>query len=377
MDWMKVFRTAEISGATSSVWLWLILVFVIFIKSSSAKQINITAVFGENVTLPCRVLDGNKTINGLEWSKPELKTEYVLLYRDGHLGLFNQHPSFKNRVDLQDRQMKDGDVSLILKDVTTADAGIYAVRKIPETKRRKRANLGGDPICIINLSVVDPPVKKNITAGETVVLPCQALNTNINPNTVVEWSRADLKPKYVLLYRNKQFDPDDQHPSFQNRVDLQDRQMKDGDVSLILENATTADAGIYEIRISPRTKRRRRANLGGEPICIIYLSVVDPPGQSEGHTEDRPVGLIAGLSISVVLLVVVGGGFLIYSIQKKQQPMDSYHHSANQQLTCEQQNCKPLLSVGKTDEALWGFSLDRCLQPRRILETYKEKILTL
>ncbi|XP_039892297.1 uncharacterized protein LOC120736330 isoform X1 [Simochromis diagramma] len=376
MDWMKVFRTAEMSGATSSVWLWLILVFVIFIKSSSAKQINITAVFGESVTLPCRVLDGNKNIDGLEWSKPELETEYVLLYRDGHLGLFNQHPSFKDRVDLQDRQMKDGDVSLILKNVTTADAGIYAVRKIPETKRRKRANLGSDPICIINLSVFDPPVKKNITAGENVILPCQAPNTNSNPNTVVEWSRADLKPKYVLLYRNKQFDPDDQHPSFMDRVDLQDRQIKDGDVSLILKNVTTADAGIYEMRMSPRTKRRRRANLGGEPICIIYLHVVDPPGQPGGLTEDGAVGLKVGLSISAVLLIV-GGGFLIYSIQKKQQLMDLYHHSANQQLTCEQQKCKPLLSVGKTHEALWGFSLDRCLQARRILQTYKEKVLTL
>ncbi|XP_039892301.1 uncharacterized protein LOC120736330 isoform X3 [Simochromis diagramma] len=159
MDSMKVFRTAEMS----SFWLWLILVFAIFIKSSSAGQINITAVLGENAILPCRVLDGNKTINGLEWSKPELETEYVLLYRDGHLDLFKQHPSFKDRVDLQDRQMKDGDMSLILKNVTTADAGIYAVRKIPETKRRKRANLGSDPICIITLSV-DPPAQ---TGGDT------------------------------------------------------------------------------------------------------------------------------------------------------------------------------------------------------------------
>ncbi|XP_076735831.1 butyrophilin subfamily 1 member A1 isoform X2 [Maylandia zebra] len=147
----------------SSFWLWLILVFAIFIKSSSAGQINITAVLGENAILPCRVLDGNKTINGLEWSKPELETEYVLLYRDGHLDLFKQHPSFKDRVDLQDRQMKDGNVSLILKNVMTADAGIYAVRKIPETKRRKRAYLGGDPICIITLTV-DPPAQ---TGGHT------------------------------------------------------------------------------------------------------------------------------------------------------------------------------------------------------------------
>ncbi|CAG6011920.1 unnamed protein product [Menidia menidia] len=33
--------------------------------------------------------------------------------------------TFRNRVDLQDRQMKDGDVSLTLKDVTVNDTGTY------------------------------------------------------------------------------------------------------------------------------------------------------------------------------------------------------------------------------------------------------------
>ncbi|XP_039892315.1 uncharacterized protein LOC120736336 [Simochromis diagramma] len=165
MDWMKVFRTAEMSGATSSVWLWLILVFAIFIKSSSARQINITAVLGENAILPCQVLDGNKTIDGLEWSKPELETKYVLFYRDGHLGLFNQHPSFKDRVDLQDRQMKGGNVSLILNNVTINDTGTYECRVFMSgTNRRKRAHLKSHPISIIYLHV-DPPGQTRKSVG--------------------------------------------------------------------------------------------------------------------------------------------------------------------------------------------------------------------
>ncbi|CAG5995944.1 unnamed protein product [Menidia menidia] len=72
---------------------------------------------GQNVTLLCGI--GNKTkILAVEWSKHDLDGENVLLFRDGRFELDQQNPSFKNRVDLQDRQMKDGDVSLILKNVS-------------------------------------------------------------------------------------------------------------------------------------------------------------------------------------------------------------------------------------------------------------------
>ncbi|CAI5660091.1 unnamed protein product [Oreochromis niloticus] len=74
------------------------------------------------------------------------------------------------------------------------------------------------------------------------------------------------------MYRDEQFDPDDQHPSFKNRVDLQDRQMKDGDVSLILKNVTINDTGIYRCRIVEGVRQPMKL------ISIIYLSV-DPPGE--------------------------------------------------------------------------------------------------
>uniref|UniRef100_A0A3B4F152 Ig-like domain-containing protein n=1 Tax=Pundamilia nyererei TaxID=303518 RepID=A0A3B4F152_9CICH len=90
---------------------------------SSSQKKNITAESGQDVTLTCRA-PHNKT-RLVEWSRAEMKSEYVLYYQDSHFYPANQHPSFKNRVDLQDRHMKDGDVSLILKDVTTNDAGTY------------------------------------------------------------------------------------------------------------------------------------------------------------------------------------------------------------------------------------------------------------
>uniref|UniRef100_A0A668VQ54 Ig-like domain-containing protein n=1 Tax=Oreochromis aureus TaxID=47969 RepID=A0A668VQ54_OREAU len=104
---------------------------------------------------------------------------------------------------------------------------------------------------------------------KNVTLPCRAPNNNII--IVIEWSRADLGEKYVLLFRDKQLNPDQQHPSFKNRVDLRDRQMKDGDASLILKDVTTNDTGTYECRVvQGGAKRRKRAILDDKYVRCSY-----------------------------------------------------------------------------------------------------------
>ncbi|XP_039869437.1 butyrophilin-like protein 9 [Simochromis diagramma] len=159
--------------------------------------------------------------------------------------------------------------------------------------------------------------QKNITAQpkEDVILTCRAPNNN---TMIVQWSTTDLGYKYVLVYRDGKFVPEQQHPSFKNRVDLQDRQMKDGDVSLILKNVTINDTGTYECRFPLDSS---------DPICSIYLTVV-LPGPTGGHTEDgekedgaQNSGLIVGLSVSALLLVAVV--VLIYRKHKKPN-QDSY-----------------------------------------------------
>ncbi|XP_042073277.1 matrix remodeling-associated protein 8 isoform X2 [Haplochromis burtoni] len=267
----------------------------------------ITAEPGQNVMLPCRAPNNSSSITGVEWNRADLETQYVLLYRDELFDPDNQHPSFKNRVDLQDRQMKDGDVSLILKDVTVNDAGTYECLVFTRGTNMK-ANL-----VIVTLSVVDPPDQKIITAKpgqKSVTLPCRAPN-NSSSISVVEWSRADLQDEYVLLYRDDLFDPTNQDPSFKNRVDLKDRQMKDGDVSLILKDVTITDNGTYVCQVFTRgTNMKKRANSRTDPISIIDLRVVPPGG---------PVGLIVGLSVSAVLLAAaVVVGFLVYRKCKRQ-----------------------------------------------------------
>uniref|UniRef100_A0A667ZPC5 Ig-like domain-containing protein n=1 Tax=Myripristis murdjan TaxID=586833 RepID=A0A667ZPC5_9TELE len=79
---------------------------------------------GDDVTLSCQAPDVN--IEAAEWRRTDLKKEeYVFFYQDGHIDSVKQHPSFKNRVELKDREMKNGDLSVILKNVTEYDNGTY------------------------------------------------------------------------------------------------------------------------------------------------------------------------------------------------------------------------------------------------------------
>ncbi|XP_042071045.1 uncharacterized protein LOC102292361 isoform X2 [Haplochromis burtoni] len=99
---------------------------------------------------------------------------------------------------------------------------------------------------------------KIITAGPVVTLPCQPPNDR--SILAVEWTRADLGYKYVVLYRAGHFDS---VIGFKNRVDLQ------------------------------------QGN-------IINLSVVDPPGQTGGHTEDGSVGMKFLFREFMAVVCVVG-----------------------------------------------------------------------
>ncbi|XP_025760081.1 uncharacterized protein LOC102078149 isoform X2 [Oreochromis niloticus] len=231
---------------------------IINLRVDPPDQMNITAESGQDVTLPCQIT--NK-ISAVVWSRADLEPKNVFLYQDGRFVPNNQHPSYKNRVALRDRQMKGGDASLILKKVTTVDSGTYkCLFEIEETRSWKNIT--------INLSV--PLDHKIIPAesGQKVTLTCRAPNNSKR----VKWSRADLRDKYVLLYQDGHLNPDNQHPSFKSRLTLQDRQMKNGDVSLILKDANTADSGTYMCRVFMEETRSWK-------LLINNYLIVVPPGQ--------------------------------------------------------------------------------------------------
>ncbi|XP_026010042.1 V-set and immunoglobulin domain-containing protein 1-like [Astatotilapia calliptera] len=132
-------------GRAALTSLLLTLPGVVFLGLTSAQPIEVKAKSGETACLPCPVASNIKVV---EWSRPDLDPECVLLYQDKQFDQHSQNPSFKNRTQLE---IKDGNLTLILHDVKINDTGTYECRVL--ANRRKR---GVDPIHIIHLSV-DPP----------------------------------------------------------------------------------------------------------------------------------------------------------------------------------------------------------------------------
>ncbi|MEQ2271829.1 hypothetical protein XENORESO_009896, partial [Xenotaenia resolanae] len=147
--------------------------------------------------------------------------------------------------------------------------------------------------------------QKNINAepGQNIILPCRVADSR--PVIVVEWTRNDLELQSVFLYRDAQIDQLNQHPRYKNRVELQDREMKDGDVSLTLRNVMSDDRGTYECRVV-HADAARRFNLG--PISIINLDVAPRSRAVNRGTKPGPTGLMIGLTFFFLLAAGVGFG---------------------------------------------------------------------
>uniref|UniRef100_A0A3Q2GQF9 Ig-like domain-containing protein n=1 Tax=Cyprinodon variegatus TaxID=28743 RepID=A0A3Q2GQF9_CYPVA len=150
------------------------------------------------------------------------------------------------------------------------------------------------------------PTKIPAEPGEDIILPCRVLEKE--PVDIVDWSRADLGEKeHVALYRDDQFDPDGQHLFYRNRVDLQDREMKDGNVSLVLKNVTIKDTGTYECRFNTCfcTGNKRGLEHDGGNVKK------EDEGNKNKTDGGNNIGLKVGVPLGVLLSLLIGG-FLVY-----------------------------------------------------------------
>ncbi|XP_054482996.1 uncharacterized protein LOC129115731 [Anoplopoma fimbria] len=132
---------------------FIVLVFLLF--EGAAGLINeVTVESGQNAILNCSV-SRTSNIRAVEWIKQDKLPKNILFFSDGHYRkLEDQHQSFSGRVNLADLKLKDGDVSLILKNVSAEDNGRYECLVVTGGARRtKRSNIDDTPVEVFQLVV--------------------------------------------------------------------------------------------------------------------------------------------------------------------------------------------------------------------------------
>uniref|UniRef100_A0A3Q1J823 Ig-like domain-containing protein n=1 Tax=Anabas testudineus TaxID=64144 RepID=A0A3Q1J823_ANATE len=87
------------------------------------------------------------------------------------------------------------------------------------------------------------------TVGDDIILPCHLEPAVDVTAMTLEWTRSDLDPRYVLVWRSAQDLVNAKHPSYKGRTSLFTDELKHGNISLKLSKVKPADEGKYQCYI--------------------------------------------------------------------------------------------------------------------------------
>ncbi|XP_071234992.1 butyrophilin subfamily 2 member A2-like [Salvelinus alpinus] len=160
---------------TSAAWCFGILfISVSLIKTGSSEVVGpadpVVALAGDDVILPCSLKTSvNAEEMAVEWTRLNLKTRNVHLYRQGRDSNEDQSPSYRGRTSMFNEELKNGNVSLKLTRVTLSDAGRYRCFLPTLTSQVKETTAQ-----LIVGAVSQPVITIDGTKGWGVVLKCES-----------------------------------------------------------------------------------------------------------------------------------------------------------------------------------------------------------
>lgn len=169
----------------------------------------------------------------------------------------------------------------------------------------------------ISLSLCEDNFNITKKSGESIDLNCTV--TGNKKVMALKLTRNDLRPEFVLVYRDDRIDEEHQNPLFKNRTKLQSPHSINGTVTLMLKNLTEKDNGTYICRVKCETGGTRRKRATSQTIFRLNVVPSSPQGNQPGMTENAGknndvnddiisrtyVGsLIVGISVIVVVMTV-------------------------------------------------------------------------
>uniref|UniRef100_A0A667ZE08 Ig-like domain-containing protein n=1 Tax=Myripristis murdjan TaxID=586833 RepID=A0A667ZE08_9TELE len=101
----------------------------------------------------------------------------------------------------------------------------------------------------VESQVIGPPQPVLSLVGDDVILPCHLEPAMDAVAMTVEWTRPDLKPRFIHVWRDGPDRLIDHHQSYKRRTSLFVDKLRKGDVSLKLSNVRLSDEGKYRCYI--------------------------------------------------------------------------------------------------------------------------------
>ncbi|KAJ8338622.1 hypothetical protein SKAU_G00354080 [Synaphobranchus kaupii] len=199
---------------------------------------------GVSVMLPCSV--GTPIpLHELEvqWMRGDSVT-LVHLFQDGESRPESQNPAYIGRAEFFTKEISKGNFSLLLRNVTTEDRGLY--KCVVHTEHE--SNETHVEIDIERLVVTGADVPIFAYARDDVILNC-SVDTHVPLKELqVEWLKTNGEI-LVLLFAEGQNRPESQNERFIGRAEFFSEEIPKGNFSMKLKNVKTEDNGEFQCKV--------------------------------------------------------------------------------------------------------------------------------
>ncbi|KAG5835064.1 hypothetical protein ANANG_G00268150, partial [Anguilla anguilla] len=225
---------------------------------------------GASVTLPCSV-DTPLPLLELEvqWMREDSGTP-VHLFQEGESRPESQSPAYSGRAQFFSEEISKGNFSLLLRNVTTEDKGLYkcVVHDKYESSETKVK------IDIEWLVVTGADVPAFAYAGDDVVLNC-SVDTHVPVKELeVEWIKTNGEI-LVLLFSEGENRPESQQERFRGRAEFFSEEIPKGNFSLKLRDVKSEDRGEFMCKVhTDRESVNATAWLQEQGFSTLHLCVL-------------------------------------------------------------------------------------------------------